>query len=59
MSRLLSPTLRTTTMLLTSTWLLNMIGYYGLVLLATEIHLSPEDTAKTASAGAGEGERGG
>jgi len=52
-SRLLAPQLRTTTMLLTSTWLLNMMGYYGVVLLATEIHLSPEAAAGAADAAAG------
>ena len=59
-SRLLAPQLRGTTLLLASTWLLNMMGYYGVVLLATEIHLAPDAAAGAADAAAGAGEcRGG
>lgn len=55
-SRLLAPQLRGTTLLLASTWLLNMMGYYGVVLLATEIHLAPDAAAGAADAAAGAGE---
>jgi MFS family permease len=48
-SRLMAPQLQRTTLLLASTWLLNMMGYYGVVLLATEIHLSPTDASNVAS----------
>ena len=58
-SRLLAPQLRTTTMLLASTWLLNMMGYYGVVLLATEIHLAPEAATGAADAAAGSEWQGG
>lgn len=47
MRQLFSPALRRTTLMLLFIWFANAISYYGLVLLATTIHVSDSRTACT------------